>query len=118
LRSEAGELARSIEDRTAVLQLADTTYNRRYIALARRAQSLWEVGDSEAAFADLQAVLEEPDIVIEQKLNARLNRAEWRAESGQLDLAIDDLQRVVEGRRNFAGVSERATSLLERLQVS
>lgn len=118
MRSDAGDSARSIEDRTAVLQLADTTYNRRYIALARRARSLWEIGDRDAAFADLEAVLEEPDIVIEQKLNARLVRAEWRAESGQVDLAIDDLQRVVDGRRNFAGVRERATSLLERFFAS
>jgi tetratricopeptide (TPR) repeat protein len=117
LRSDAGDVAGSVEDRTAVLQLADTTYNRRYIALARRARSLWAIGDRDAAFADLQAVLDEPDIVIEQKLNARLVRAEWRAESGQVDLAIDDLQRVIEGRRNFAGVSERATSLLDRLSA-
>jgi hypothetical protein len=118
LWSDAGDVARSIQDRTAVLQLADTSYNRRYIALARRAHSLWEIGDRDAAFADLQAVLEEPDIVVEQKLNARLLRAEWRAESGQVNLAIDDLKRVVEGRRNFGGVREHATSLLERFSAA
>ncbi len=118
MRLEEGDVAGSIADRSAVLQLTNTTYNRRYIALARRARALWDISDREAAFADMQAVLEEPDIVIEQKLNARLVRAEWRAELGQVDLAIDDLQCVVEGRRNFDGVRERATSLLARLRVS
>jgi hypothetical protein len=116
IRSEEGDEAGSITDRTAVLGLTATTFNRRYIAHTRRAHSLWQLGETGAALDDLAAILAEEDIVVEQKLAARLTRAEWMIQLGSAEVGLADLREVVAGRRNFDGIAERAMSLLNSLE--
>ncbi len=115
IRSNEGDEAGSIADRTAVLDLTSTTYNRRYIAHARRAHSLWQLGETDAALDDIAAILAEADIVVEQKHAARLTRAEWLIQLGKTQTALDDLREVNRGRRNFDGVAERARALLNSI---
>jgi tetratricopeptide (TPR) repeat protein len=104
--------AGSIADRSSVLALADTTFNRRYIALTRRADAYRHVGNNPGAFDDIQLVLETPDIAVEQKMHARLTRAGWFIESGEYAKARHDLEAIVSSRRNFHGVAEAARRLI------
>ena len=76
IRAEHDPVA-SIADRTAVLDLPDTTYDRRFIALIRRARTHFVTGNQTGAFADVDTILATEDIVPEQKMAARLQRAEW-----------------------------------------
>jgi hypothetical protein len=103
----------AIADRTAVLELPNTTYNRRYIALIRRARAAWAVGDTRAAKVDIDTVLDAPDIAVEQKMAARLERAQWSRDSGKPAEALEDLRHVVSSRRNFEEVRAAALALLD-----
>jgi len=111
-----GEAAAAIADRTAVLDLADTTYDRRYIALGRRASTLWQVGDHEAAYRDIEAILSADDIAMEQKMEARLLRVGWLISSGSPVQAVPDLEAVAASVRNAPGREEHARELLEELR--
>ena len=75
LRVDEGNHLGAVVDRTTVLELGETSYNRRYIALVRRAKSLWALERFEEANDDIEAVLSTADIAIEQKMAARLMRA-------------------------------------------
>jgi hypothetical protein len=113
-----GNIAAAIADRTAVLSLGETMYDRRYIALGRRARALRKLGDQEGADRDIEAILATPDIAVEQKMEARLQRAEWRIASDTPEAAMPDLAAVVASARNFDGIEERALALLESLEGS
>lgn len=106
---------RAIADRSAVLALTETTFNRRYIALARRSEALRHLGDFEAALHDLATIVATPDIALEQKMAARLRRAEILVDQGKALLAVDDLTMIGESLRNFDGVAERARELAETM---
>jgi tetratricopeptide (TPR) repeat protein len=109
----------AIADRTAVLALSATTYNRRFIALIRRARALRSVGDYSGALDDLETVVNLiDDIAIEQKMAARLQRAEWAIEAGESEEARPDLDAVLASYRNFKGVERRAHALQARLAAS
>lgn len=112
-----GDAASAIADRTAVLNLANTTYDRRYIAHARRGRALWGIGDHDAAYQDIEAILSTPDIAMEQKMPARLQRAEWLISSTAPDGAVRDLETVRSSVRNFDGVEERAQELLAEVRT-
>ena len=113
---DRGDLAAAITDRTAVLTLAETSYDRRYIAYAQRARTLWRSGGYDAALRDIDAILATPDIVREQKMAARLERAGWVAPA-EPTRAIADLELVLASARNFPGVTERARLLLDRVRA-
>jgi tetratricopeptide (TPR) repeat protein len=89
-----GDSAGSVADRTAVLNLDDTSYDRRYIAYSRRARSLWRLGEHDAALRDVEALLATADIVMEQKMAALLQRAGWLA-SAEPGRALADLKAVI-----------------------
>ena len=101
----------AIADRTAVLQLWETSYNRRYIALVRRAKSLWALGRFEEADGDIETILSTTDIAVEQKMAARLLRAEWAADMGIPAIVETELGHVLASRRNFPKVTEVAVAL-------
>ena len=105
----------AIADRTAVLQLVETSYNRRYIALVRRAKSLCALERFEEADEDIAAILSTPDIAVEQKMAARLMRAEWAEGMGDPATAEAELKHVMASRRNFPAVAEAATALASAL---
>ena len=107
----------AIEDRSAVLQLRETSYNRRYIALVRRAKSLWALQRFEEADGDIETILSTTDIAVEQKMAARLLRAEWAAHLGFLAVAETELMHVMASRRNFAEVTEAAAVLARDLDM-
>lgn len=106
----------SIADRTAVLDLVGTTYNRRFIALIRRARTLFVTGHDTDAFADIETILATDDIVPEQKMAARLQRAEWLIGSGRLADALADLKAVIASNRNFGEVEARAHFLFTKIE--
>jgi hypothetical protein len=68
--------------------LAETTYDRRYIALARRFKALRGTGDHEAAFRDVAAIIATPDITVEQK-----RRPAFSARDGSSPMAPSLTQR-------------------------
>jgi hypothetical protein len=105
--------AAAISDRTAVLALSDTTYNRRFIALIRRARALWTTGNRSRAHRDIDAILATDDIAIEQKMAARLQRAEWLVEEGATSDALSDLEVVLVSNRNFEEVEARARRIMK-----
>ena len=105
----------AVIDRTAVLKLAETTYNRRYIALARRARALWRLGKHADAYQDIDTILATADIAMEQKMAARLQRAQWLIASGTPASAAPDLETVTASNRNFDSVESRAHELLATL---
>ena len=115
ISSVSKTIYRAIADRTAVLELRETTYNRRYIALVRRARALWRLGDSDAAYEDIDAILAAADIAMEQKMAARLQRAEWLISGAAPASAVPDLETVAASVRNFDGIDERARALLAEL---
>ena len=117
MHANEGEHLAAIEDRTAVLGLQATTYNRRYIALARRAMSLWALGRFEEANSDIAAILSTPDIAVEQKMNARLMRSQWAANMGTPEIAEDELNQIMASRRNFPSVAEAAQALAVELGI-
>jgi hypothetical protein len=106
-----------VADRTAVLALHETTFNRRFIALIRRARALWAMGDHLSAHRDIAAIIATDDIAIEQKMSARLQRAEWSVETGSPGDALPDLDAVVASYRNFESVEARARVLLADSRV-
>ena len=108
LRVDEGDHLGAIVDRTAVLHLSETSYNRRYIALVRRAKSLWALERFEEANEDVEAILSTTDIAVEQKMAARLMRAEWAAGRGLPALVEAELNHVMSSRRNFPAVTEAA----------
>jgi tetratricopeptide (TPR) repeat protein len=111
-----GDHHAAIADRTAVLNLPATTYNRRYIALIRRASSNWQLERAHEAFEDVEAILSTEDIVTEQKMAARLLRVEWLLSAehvtGVDELLRQELHEIVDSRRNFPDVERRALELL------
>lgn len=109
---ETSDLSAAIADRTAVLALTETTYDRRYIALARRARALWERGDTRGAYADVETILATDDIALEQKMEARLQRAKWLLETDRKEDAVVDLEAILESNRNFDTIEARARELL------
>ena len=111
LRVDEDDHLGAIVDRTAVLQLRETSYNRRYIALIRRAKSLWALERLEEANEDIEAILSTPDIAVEQKMAARLMRAEWAAGMGIPAIVEAELKQVMASRRNFPAVTEAAATL-------
>lgn len=113
---QRGDTTLAIADRTAVLGLAETTYDRRYIALARRARALRSAGRHEAAMRDVEAILTTPDIAVEQKMQARMQRARWLLADGMPEDAHVDLAAVARSARNFKGTQEQALSLLAEFQ--
>ncbi|MCY3662494.1 MAG: hypothetical protein OXH28_06670 [bacterium] len=115
LRMDDDDHLGAIADRSFVLQLRETSYNRRYIALVRRAKSLWALERYEDANEDVEAILSTADIAVEQKMAARLMRAEWAAGMGDRAKAEADLKQVIASRRNFPKVTEAATALANDL---
>jgi hypothetical protein len=113
---EPEDITAAVADRTAVLALANTTYDRRYIALARRARALQSRGDETGAQRDLESILEKPDIAVEQKMEARLQRAALHIGAGRRLDALSDLTAIVHSFRNFAHVEEKAKALLNELE--
>lgn len=111
LRVDEGDHVGAIKDRTTVLQLSETSYNRRYIALVRRAKSLWALDRFEEANEDVEAILSTTDIAVEQKMAARLMRAEWAAGMNVPAMVVAELKQVMASRRNFPAVIEAAASL-------
>ena len=107
----------AIVDRTAVLQLRETSYNRRFIALVRRAKSLWALERFEEANEDVEAILSTTDIAVEQKMAARLMRAEWAAGMGVPAIVEADLKQVMASRRNFPAVTKAAAALAGNLGI-
>ena len=93
------------------MQLRETSYNRRYIALARRAQSLITLERFKEAEEDIEVILSTADIAVEQKMAARLMRAELVAGVGDSVIAEAELKQVMASRRNFPDVVEAATAL-------
>ncbi len=115
---EDGKPTLAVADRTTLLGLRETTYDRRYIALARRARALRKLGEHAAAYSDIDVILATPDIVVEQKMQARLQRSQWLITDGSPEDAIPDLTAVMESARNFDGIPEKALSLLCELKES
>ena len=111
LRVDEGNHLGAVVDRTTVLELDETSYNRRYIALVRRAKSLWALGRFEEANDDIEAILSTTDIAIEQKMAARLMRAEWAAGIGISAIVKAELEQVMTSRRNFTAVAQAAAAL-------
>ena len=114
---DEGDHPGAIADRTAVLQLRETSYNRRYIALVRRAKSLWVLRRFEEANRDVETILSTTDIAVEQKMAARLMRAEWAAGMGESAIAEAELKYVMASRRNFPAVVKTAAALAGQLVV-
>jgi tetratricopeptide (TPR) repeat protein len=118
LHDEDDELDSAIADRTAVIALVDTTYDRRFIALARRARARWKLGDQAAANLanqDIEAILATADIAVEQKMNARLLRARHAISAGRSADALADLEAVIASNRNFDAVEQSARELIAGL---
>jgi hypothetical protein len=110
----SGDLELSVDDRTAVLALEHTSYNRRFIAYHRRAQTLVELGRVDEAVGDLHSILDTDDIATEQKMSSRLLLAQILATDRRAE-AIDELRLVLASPRNFDLVLARATELLNDL---
>ncbi len=110
---EDSDLAAAIADRTAVLELTDTTYNRRYVALSRRARARRALGDRHGTYQDFETILQTGDIAVEQKMATRLERAEILLARGRRDEAVADLRIVVASARNFDYVEVAARHLLD-----
>jgi tetratricopeptide (TPR) repeat protein len=101
----------AVADRTAVLALSETTFNRRYIALMRRGRTLWAMSDRAGAYEDVKTILATDDIAVEQKMAARLERAKWRIAEGRPTEATPDLEAVLRSNRNFENVEAEARDL-------
>ena len=82
----------AISDRGRVLQLRETSYNRRFIALFRRSGSYVMLGRLNDAIDDLSAILKTPDISEPQKVTARIERASLLIGSGETNNASRDLE--------------------------
>ncbi len=115
IRAEHDPVA-SIADRTAVLDLPATTYDRRYIALIRRARTRFLTGNQADAFTDVDIILATDDIAPEQKMAARLQRAEWLLDGSTQADAAPDLKAVIASNRNFDHVESRARALLVEIE--
>lgn len=98
-----------------MLELVDTSFNRRYIAHIRRARVLRATGDHAGADADVQAILATGDIAVEQKMTARLERGRWRIEDGSVADAKLDLHAVLAANRNFEAVEAEAGRLMAEI---
>jgi len=113
LHDAASRYEASIADRTAVLDLDETTYNRRFIASIRRAKTLRILGRCDRAQADIDTILDTDDIAPEQKNSARLMRAQWALDDGDHTTAKVELERIVSSRRNFDEIATSAESLID-----
>jgi tetratricopeptide (TPR) repeat protein len=117
IHDDRGDLAASIADRTAVLSLGQTTYDRRYTAYSGRAENLWRLGLHDAALQDIDAILATDDIVMEQKMAARLQRAEWLMSTAPAS-AIAELETVIASVRNLSQTTRRARFLVDQIRKS
>jgi len=109
---ENDDAGAAIVDCSAVLALTDTTYDRRYIALSRRARVRYALGDRRGTYEDLEAILQTEDIAVEQKMETRLQRAELHRQRGRIEDAVMDLRAVVSSARNFENVEQAARQML------
>ena len=100
-----------------MLNLGETTDDRRYIAYSRRARALWRLGEHDAALRDIDAILATADIVMEQKMAARLQRAQCLMPTAPAS-AVADLTTVIASVRNFPQVARRARLLLDEIRES
>jgi tetratricopeptide (TPR) repeat protein len=96
--------------------LTNTSPDRRYIALARRAREHWANGDHGKCLQDLQTLLDTPDIATEQKLEARYERAGFLKQAGHIAEAIGDLDQIITAPRNFPNVDKAAQQELDELR--
>lgn len=115
---QADDLDAAIADRTALLGLTDTSPDRRYIALVRRAREHWANGDHGECLNDLQTLLDTPDIATEQKMEARYERAGILRQAGCIAEAIEDLEHIITAPRNFPNVDEAAQQELDELRTT
>jgi tetratricopeptide (TPR) repeat protein len=98
-----------------VLALENTSFNRRFIGLIRRALALKQLGEDERALEDINTILRTDDIAVEQKMSARFERAKLLLESGSSAQAREDLQNIVAAHHNFASVAMDAQQLLDAI---
>ena len=98
-----GDYESAIRDRTSLLALSHTSLDRRYIALARRANSKVSIGDIPGALSDLQAVISMPDIHQEQKAEAHLFRAELYFGESDHENALRECESVERSKLLFPG---------------
>jgi tetratricopeptide (TPR) repeat protein len=110
------DLNAAIADRTTLLGLTNTSPDRRYIALARRAGEHWANGDHRRCLQDLQTLLDTPDIATEQKMEARYERAGFLKQAGHVVEAIEDLEQIIAAPRNFPNVDNVAQQELDELR--
>jgi tetratricopeptide (TPR) repeat protein len=107
----------AIADRTALLELRNTSPDRRYIALVRRAREHWANGNPGECLHDLQTLLDTPDIATEQKMEARYERAGILKQAGRIADAIEDLEQIITAPRNFPNVDKAAQRELDELRA-
>ena len=98
-----GDYESAIRDRTSLLTLSHTSFDRRYIALARRANSKVSIGDIPGALSDLQIVINTPDIHQEQKAEAHVIRAELYFGECDHDKALQECDAVEQSKLLFPG---------------
>jgi tetratricopeptide (TPR) repeat protein len=115
---QADDLDAAIADRTALLGLMNTSADRRYIALVRRAREHWANGDHGKCLLDLQTLLDTPDIATEQKMEARYERAGILRQAGRIAEAIEDLEQIITAPRNFPNVDKAAQQELDELRAT
>ena len=106
--ADRGMHREAVEDRDRVLQLGDTTYNRRFIALFRRARSYVALGLQREARDDLSAILSTPDISDAQKASARIERASLLITAGDLSNATRDFEIALTSDDLFRGAEAAA----------
>ena len=80
----------AIRDRTNVLLLKDTSADRRFVALFRRAESYVALKKFPDAVNDLTSILESNDIIDTDKLHARLQRGIYSYYNGLSSDSRDD----------------------------
>ncbi|MEV8325746.1 tetratricopeptide repeat protein [Kitasatospora sp. NPDC056731] len=118
LHDSKKEFTHAISDRSSVLSLKETTYNRRYIAHYRRSRALWKTGQTDLAFADIEAILDSRDIAVEQKMSALLLKAEYLREVGKPKEALECITAILGSYRNFDDVVMRAQDFDAELKPS
>jgi tetratricopeptide (TPR) repeat protein len=114
----ADDLDAAIADRTVLLGLTNTSADRRYIALIRRAGEYYASGDRSKCLQDFQTLLDMPDIATEQKMEARYQRAGILKQLGRIKEAEHDLEQILEAPRNFPNVDAAAQQELDELRAT
>ena len=114
--AERGDHENAIRDRSEVLALKETSFDRRFIALFRRSRSYVAIGNDQAALDDLGQIQETWDITPPQKADARLERGLILRRLKRWNEARADLESVIEARHLFPGTRVRA--ILEMADLS